>query len=462
MSVTSTSASNSQFAATIEALLAQEKRPLNNLAIRRAKVVDTQSLLSSIGTKLSDLRTALDSLRSPGSLSSLSLFTTSTGNSAIVDITANSAASRGTHQVTVSQLAQAHAVGSSALTKTGSSVAAGTYSFSVTVAGTTTSVSVDVSAGDTDGAVLSRVAAAVNSSGAKVNASVVTTDATNGKQKLVFQSAAGGVTNIISNVADTSGGLMSQLTLAGASSEAAYSAATLQQARNAKFNLDGLDLEASSNAVTDALSGVTINLKAKTDTPVQFSIASDATATRKVLDDFVTKFNDLMSFLRSKSAVSEDGRSREALAGDSFIRDLKNSLRDVSSSVIAGAAVGAPQSLADLGVAFARDGQLSVTDGSKFSAALEANPAQVMAVFTGDGGVAGRMYKVVDTFTKTGGGLQADKDLITGQLADMDTKKTRLQARVDARRKQLSAQFARLQDLATKIQIQQQQASLFG
>ncbi len=462
MSVTSTSAANSKFASTIEALLLSEKRPLNDLATRRAKVTDTQSLLSTIGTKLSDLRTALDSLRTPGSLSSLSLFTTSTGNSSIVDVTANSAAARGTHQVTVSQLAQAHALGSAALSKSGSTVSAGSYSFTVKVAGVTTTVSVAVDAGDTDGAVLSKVASAVNGSGAKVNASVVTTDATSGKQKLVFQSASGGTANIISDVADTSGGLMSQLALSGTSSDSAYSAATLQQAKNAKFNLDGLDLESSSNAVTDALTGVTINLKALTATPVQFGIASDATATRKVLDDFVAKFNDVLSFLRSKSAVSEDGKSREALAEDSYVRELKYSLRDASGSILSGAPAGAPQSLADLGVTIARDGTLSVTDASKFTTALEANPAQVMAVFTGDGGIAGRLFKAVDNFTKTGGGLQADKDLITAQISDMDSKKVRLQARVDARRKQLTDQFMRLQDLASQLQVQQQQASLLG
>ena len=459
MSTTTAAGSlNSSFATQIEQLIQLESGPLNTVIQKQSTLTVTQGILSDLGTMLSDLHTTLDSLRGSGALSSLMAFTVTSGNSSVVTASANSGASRGTHQVTVKDLAQGHMLGSAGLQKDASGFAAGTYGFDVTVAGTTTHVSVNVGAGDTNSTVLSNVATALNSSGAAVSASVVTTDAGAGTQKLVVQSTTAGVANIISSIQDTAGGLAAQLGLAGTSTKDAYSAATLQQAKDAAFTLDGITMSSSTNEVSNVLSGVTINLFSKSDTPVSFTISADTAAVRKVLDDFMTKFNTLVSAVRAKSAVSDDGKTRQPLAGNSTFSGLKSDLFDLAATPVGGRPTGAPTMLADLGIDIAQDGTLSMTDESKLTAAINANATQVVNLFAGDNGIAGRLYNLVDNFTGTSGGLTYETRALSDQSTALATKHTELQARLDRRRTQLVAQFAKLQTLAS--QLQQQQAEL--
>ena len=121
VSSTGSTTATGQFAAQIEALLGREKAPLTDLLARRAALARTQGVLTDLGTKLSALRTALDGLQNTGSLSPLSLFKASTGDANMVDATPSSSASRGTHQVAITDLAQNHSLAGSAQTKTSTS-----------------------------------------------------------------------------------------------------------------------------------------------------------------------------------------------------------------------------------------------------------------------------------------------------------------------------------------------------
>ena len=166
----STGSLNGTYASLIESLLSLERRPIDDLDARKARIVTSQGILSDLGSKLSALRTALDNLRGAGALSPLSVFKTHSGDPDVVDATASSAASRGTHAVTVSQLARAHTLAGTGFAASGTSFAPGSYSFSVTVGGTVTQVSVEVASGDTNGTVLANAAQALNASGAATRA----------------------------------------------------------------------------------------------------------------------------------------------------------------------------------------------------------------------------------------------------------------------------------------------------
>jgi flagellar hook-associated protein 2 len=458
VSTTSTSSLNSKFATQIEQLIQLESGPLNAVLMKKSTLSVTQGILSDLGTMLSDLRSTLDSLRGSGSLSSLMAFTVTSGNSSVVTASANSGASRGTHQVTVQDLARGHMVGSSGMQQDGTAFSAGTYGFDVVVAGKTTHISVVVGAGDTNSTVLSNVATALNASGAAVSASVVTTDAGAGTKKLIVQSTTGGVANILSSIQDTAGGLASQLGIAGASTKDAYSANTLQQAKDAAFTLDGITMSSSTNEVSNVLSGVTINLFSKSDTPVSFTISADTAAVRKVLDNFMAKFNTLVSALRAKSAVSADGKTRGPLSGNSTFSGLKSSLFDLAAAPVGGMPTGAPTMLADLGIDIAQDGTLSMTDESKLTAAINANATQVVNLFSGDNGISGRLFTLVNEFTGSSGGMTYETKALSELSGALASKQTQLQARLDRRRTQLVAQFAKLQNLASMLS--QQQAEL--
>jgi flagellar hook-associated protein 2 len=192
---------------------------------------------------------------------------------------------------------------------------------------------------------------------------------------------------------------------------------------------------------------------------VTVSITSDPDAARKVLDDFITKYNDVVSYLRTHSSISSDGKTRAELAGNQTIDTFESQMREIIGSVISGAAAGAPTSLAALGIDIARDGTLSVADGTKFSAALIANPAQAIAVFGGAGGLGSQLFKLADSFTGAKGGLSFENSQITEQLGTMTDRQAVLQDRIDRRRAQLVTQFGQLQNLATQLTQMQQQVN---
>ena len=459
MSTTTSSVSqlNSTYQALIDQLIQLDSGPLTQVEAKQSQLTITQGIMSDLGTKLSALHTALDALRGVGTLSPLLAFHVSSANSQVVTASADATAARGTHQVTVSSLAQAHVLGSSGFQQDGTDFAPGTYTFNVQV-GTASAVpiTVTVGTGDTNGAALANIAAAVNGLGANVSASVVTTDAGAGTKKLILQSATTGVANLISSVADAQGGLAAQLGIAGTSSAGSYAAATLQEPTDAAYTLDGISLSSSTNEVTDALSGVTINLLAKSADPVTLTLTADTDTASKVVNDFISKYNDLVTYVRNQSAVSDDGTTRQPLAGNSTFEYLLSDLRDIVSGPVAGRPAGAPSMLADLGIDVGKDGTLSVSDNSKLTAALNANPAQVVAVFGGDQGVAGRLYSVVDNFDGTNGGLTVEQQSLSDLSSTLNDRKTELQARLDARRAQLVDEFSQLQTLAYQLSQQQQ------
>src|SRR5512140_2159530 len=168
MSVTSATSSslNGTYASLIEPLLQPPKDVITAVDKQTAGINVTKGILSDLGTKLSLLRTSLDSLRAVGSLSPLAAFAVTSSNAQIADATASSTAARGSHRLVVSHLAQSHSIGGAGFVKTGTSFTAGAYSLSVTVAGVTKQIDVTVGAGDTNATVLSNVAQAINASGA--------------------------------------------------------------------------------------------------------------------------------------------------------------------------------------------------------------------------------------------------------------------------------------------------------
>ena len=88
-----------------------------------------------------------------------------------------------------------------------------------------------------------------------------------------------------------------------------------QSAQDAVFKLNGVEFTRSSNAVTDALTGVTLNLTTTTalNTPVTLTVSNDAVSARPKLDALVKAYNDLYVLYKSQTASSIDLASRGIL-----------------------------------------------------------------------------------------------------------------------------------------------------
>ena len=225
---------------------------------------------------------------------------------------------------------------------------------------------------------------------------------------------------------------------------------------SAAFTLDGLNLYRDTNTVTDALDGVTLSLTKVTAEASALDLGADVKGMRAEVEAFVEAYNGLNGFLTAKTKVDADAGTRGALAGDAATKGLRLGLRaDLARSA-------GELSLVDLGITTARDGTLTLSDGAKLDAALAASPDAVGALFSTDGGVADRLRDRIDGLLGSSGTIAQRKKNADARISRLDGQIKRWDTRLDRRESLLRDQFARLQEVATRAQSQQNSlASLF-
>ena len=105
-------------------------------------------------------------------------------------------------------------------------------------------------------------------------------------------------------------------------------AAAYQTATSAVFKLNGVQFTRSSNAVSDALTGVTLNLASTTTvgTPITLTVSNDTVSARTKLDALVKSYNDLYATYKSQTASSMDVATRGILNSDFGVNSMMRQL----------------------------------------------------------------------------------------------------------------------------------------
>ncbi len=480
----------SQYAASLRT---KQISPLEN---KRTSLGARLNVLSELKTRLQALYTTSDGLTQTNSTSKFKAYLASSSLESVVTATADSAASIGAHSLFVSQLAKYDTIVSARFTSAGTTIAQseltaaeqaagqGTRQFAVMENGVvkaTVSVALNwtaTPAGDTNGTVLSKIASAINGSSnaaAVVSASVVTVTPT--ESKLVLTSKSSGSTHTITLQDVGTGTLMQNIGLpssvfAGRTAPSATTVAddplnnpggylyTNANSLDAVFTLDGIELRRQSNTVSDALSGVTFNLKSVqqlTDSPATVNVAVDKDGIKGSVQSFLTDYNAAITYLNQKTAINPNTYVREILAGDSTALQLRLQLRQMVITPVTSVAAGNPYLLADVGISAAADGTLSITDVSKFSAAMNTDSTKMADLFNSSDGVAVRLKNYLDRITAAGGTLDTTRSGVTDQLNSLNDQITRATDRMNAQVAQFRAEFVQLQSLMTEVSAQQQQ-----
>lgn len=171
--------------------------------------------------------------------------------------------------------------------------------------------------------------------------------------------AAGSVTTAGDGSTSVTGGIQSQLA-----------------ARNAQFTLNGIQLTRTSNTVTDAVNGVTFQLKqgGQTGTTV-LTVGQDTEAATTNLQSVIGAYNALMGTYKADTAKGGP------LDGDTTARNLMDTVRRALVSSPAGVASNAVfNSAASLGLTTNQDGTLSLNT-TVFQNALKRDPIAAKSVF---------------------------------------------------------------------------------
>ena len=127
---------------------------------------------------------------------------------------------------------------------------------------------------------------------------------------------------------------------------------------DAELNVDGVPIDSSTNTVTTALPGITLDLaSAAPDTPVTISVAGDTTQVTQTINSFVSAYNTVVNDINSQFTLDSNGQEGP-LAGVSGLRSLQNQLLSAISYSVTG--TGQYVNLQSLGIEMQDDGTLQV------------------------------------------------------------------------------------------------------
>ncbi|MCK5604178.1 flagellar filament capping protein FliD [Candidatus Pacearchaeota archaeon] len=360
-----------------------------------AQEAQIQAKLSALGTLksgLSEFKTAL------AGLTKLSLTppkSVSLNNYDFFSASAASDAAVGSYNVEVQDLAQAHKLASKGFANTTDSIGSGeltfrfgTYdsgpnTFSVTAGKAAASVTIDSSNDSMEG-----IRDAVNGADIGVTATIIN-DGTN--YRLMFSSDETGAENSLEiTVSGDSQGTgiddngLSQLaydpTAAGVGTGKNLSEQVIAQ--DAKVIIDNFTITHANNSISDAIQGVTLNLKkVELGTTTTITITENKANVAKSVGGFVEAYNTLNKTIASMSSYNPETEAAGVLLGDSTLRSISNQVSRIISNTVPGLDGSAYRALADVGLKTERDGALKL-DSSVLSDAVDSNYEDVVRLFS--------------------------------------------------------------------------------
>jgi flagellar hook-associated protein 2 len=225
---------------------------------------------------------------------------------------------------------------------------------------------------------------------------------------------------------------------------------------NSKFVLDGLTMYRASNQVSDALSGITLNMKDVQTANLDFTVGPDSEGIKSQISDFITKYNSIVTQLAGSTMVDGDLGLRGVFAGDASIRGLRFNLRNDIATAVTSQAAGSVQSIAELGISIAEDGSLSITDDEVFTDTLESDPSAFKELFTGSDGIATRVQDRLESYLGADGILDNRVDLLDDTARRINSQMDSFDDRMQRREAQLRQQYAKIQESISAFQGQQQ------
>ncbi len=237
-----------------------------------------------------------------------------------------------------------------------------------------------------------------------------------------------------------------------------YGANLLQAGTDASFTVDGVSVTRASNTgLTDVVSGLSIDLKALTTSPATLTVTSNTADMRNKIDTFLAALNDLTSYIRAKSSVTQVGETytRGGLAGYYAYTSLRTELVNAVIGEVVGA-TGTYRYLSEIGITMNSDLQFVVSDSAALSAALASDTAGVANLFNADSsGVANRIVTLLTPYTQASGWVDDETAGLNDELTDIDDRIVQMEERLTLREQQLRTQYLALQKMLDGLMSQQ-------
>lgn len=418
----------------VNQIISSESGPINVWQGQETAIASQNGELEGINNDLTNLQTAITALADP--VGAFTVQTATSSQPAVLTASAQSGAIAGSHQIVVTSLATTGTLytGPIAAGANASFLSSGQTTGDVQLqvggaSGTTHDIAITQGSNDT----LNTLASYINTQSAAnnwgVTASVVS-DANGSRLALQSQnSGSAGALSIANN------------------SNTTLSFAPPSGGANAALTIDGVPFSSSTDTVSGAIQGVTLNLaSASPGNPVQITVAPDTSQVSSAVSNFVTAYNTLITDINAQYAVDPTG----ATPAPPLESDI--SLRSVQSSILSDAAYSITGNsgyinLETLGINTNNDGTLTLgtsATGQSLSQVLASNPSAVQSFFqnaSGTGFANNFAADLTNLTNPTAGPLNVELAQNNAENQDLTSSVSNLETQLAAQTTALTSEY---------------------
>lgn len=432
--------------AMIEGLMKLERMPLINMEAHRKDLGNQQSVLRSINTKMTALKTAISDLMYTSSFNIAGGVSSNTG---VVNIKTSDNAAHGVYNVSVERMATKHVVASTEVAVGATDLVSLVKNKKILINDNEFTLQ-----GNTDDEILENLVKDINSTKTTDNPDGIGVTATlvnskDGHKTLAITADKSGIANKIKIENDPSDSFDVKDTLKLFDDD--RSAVNPQ---DAKFKVNGITIERSTNEISDVIQGVTLNLQSSGDSTI--TVKQDHDKIAEKFEAFVKAYNEVATLIKDNTG------KEKLLQSNSTVRSLDMQLKSMINGLV-GSEPGF-KILSEIGLEIDKgivDPKLMTGtinfDKEKFLQKLNESPDAVMEMFTKDtSGLAVRMNEMLGSWTNSVDGIltvaikgyQSNIDLV-------DENMQRLLERLDKREEALQKQFAAMEVALSDLKNQQ-------
>jgi flagellar hook-associated protein 2 len=444
------SGSGMDIVALAQGLTDAEKAPQMSLLDKQLKTAqNTIQGFTVVNQALSNLQSAMAALQDKSQLGSTTVRNSAPG---AVQVTADPSAAPLNHSIEVLATAASQRYLSAGLASSSAAVGgAQPATLTINVGGTDHVFT--PGAGKT--ASLDEFAAQINKAGLGITAQVFDNGSSTQRYQLLLSSDnTGAASAFTARMNDANGATVAGFDFGGSAYDAVHGG-QVSAAADAHLRIDGVELWRSTNQISDALSGVQLDLMSTTgSTPATVQLSRDTSSLQTAIGNMVTAYNDVQAILKAAS----DPKSTAAGIGATLVANPTVTVLQTRLRTIMGATTtlssGSNMGLIDLGISHQLDGSLGV-DTAKLAKALQGNgfANAVQMLTNGKDNSADPFNDAKRGFAGNGalsmsllisGGVDPTGHVVTSPVQDALTS---LQTKVSAVQKQEADLTTRMQDV---------------
>ncbi|MGL6486417.1 flagellar filament capping protein FliD [Aeromonas hydrophila] len=438
----------SVIAASVDAKKAQLMQPITT------KKTNTQITLSGVGqlkSAIASFVTTLQAMAKDDAFNKRSINITQDKDKPVLKVESKAGASNGQYDISVEQLAKTSKFDGTFDSSTTPLI---TQDGKLTFKAGDKTFDVDVKAGDS----LQSIRKRINNDADNFGLSVNIMNTSDGKSKLMIDSGVSGSgkdLQITGSTTELTDNLVSKLTKS-------------QSAQDAKIKVDGNELTSATNTFDGTIVGLKLTVLRESDSttttdasnnPVKtyssnkVEVTTDKAGIKDMVKSFVDGYNALVKKSnelgkRNSIVAGKSQNDGGALAGDATTRAVINMMNGAITEPSQKSSTYS--TIFQMGVKMDNKGVLSIDD-TKFSEAIDKNFDQVVAVFGGKDGVAGKLASQLETYSKTGGLLAKREDTLNSDLREVSRKESDVASQLTKYQETLRARYGSLDSMLAKM-----------